>query len=235
MDPRLLLTLFLLFALPLALVVWGCQRPRPAAVQVALALALLAYQWLYYAYAREVLWSIEHLALMPLYAVLVPLALLLGGLTQVRNTSRPGAYLTWVGLAVTGLVGLLLLPVAWLPVGLLDTAGPQLELLAGPLLTFGLNVLAWLLVLRLLAQRHHLRPVLWQPWWRLPTVAAIVLINWSVLDAGLLLSAADTTNKSSFSFAIPWKHLSSTMLLSAGLRWVAGVVVLRMRRVSVLA
>jgi len=61
-------------------------------VQVALVLALLGYQWLFYAYAREVLGSIAQLALLPLYAV--PVALLLGGLTQVRNTSHPGAYLT---------------------------------------------------------------------------------------------------------------------------------------------
>jgi len=83
MDPRLLSTLCLFFALPLAVVVWGCQRTRQPAGQVALALALLGYQWLFYAYAREVLGSIVQLALLPLYAVLVPLALLLGGLTQV--------------------------------------------------------------------------------------------------------------------------------------------------------
>lgn len=230
MNPPLLITLFLLLALPWSLVVWAFRRPRPHAVQVALALALLAYQWMFYAYGREVLWEIAQLVLLPLYGALVPLALLLGSLTQARRARRAGAYLAWIGLAVTGLAGLLQLPLAWLPDGLLDTAGPLLTLLATPLLTLAMNLLAWFLVLRLLHWRHDLRPVLWHPWWLPPIVAAAVLLGWSALDAALMLSAVNATNKSSFSWAMPWLYVLSNMLLSVSLRWVAGVVVLHTLR-----
>jgi hypothetical protein len=227
MDSRLLIALFLLLALPWSLVVWALRRPRPPAVQVTLALALLAYQWMFYAYGRQVLWQVEQLVLLPLYGVPVPLALLLGSLTQARQARCPGAYLAWIGLAVTGLAGLLQLPLTWLPDGLLDTAGPLLTLLATALLTLTMNLLAWFLVLRLLHWRHDLRPALGHPWWLPPLVAAVMLLGWSALDAALVLAAVNATNKSSFSWATPWLYVLSNMLLSVSLRWVAGVVVLR--------
>lgn len=187
---------------------------------------MLPWCCLLFAYRSELFYYSHTPYLLPVAYAVVPLALLLNGLTQARLAQRPAAYQAWVGLALTGLLGLLALAGQWL-LPTPTTAGQEV---AHAGLTLGLSLLAWGLLGRLLAARHSLRPWLWQPWWRTPTLAAAVAIGWWALETSLLEVASRLAHPYSWRWQFPWATALGHLLLAASLRWVAGVVALRWAR-----
>ncbi len=100
------------------------------------------------------------------------------------------------------------------------------------ILTFGLNLVAWLWVVRLLKSRHDQREALWRPWWGMSTVAVVVLIGWAVVESSLCLLASLAAEGGIRQVTLPWEKILTGMLLSVSLRWATGAMVLRLTAVE---
>jgi hypothetical protein len=215
-----------LITLPPGLLVWAFLRPRSRVLQVGQVLALLPWSCLLFAYGRELCYYGNIPYLLPVAYAVLPLALLLNGLTRARRARQPNAYRAWVGVALTGLLGLLELPGQWL-LPLPTTAGQQA---AHAGLALGLGLLAWVLLVRLLSARPSLRPWLWQPWWRTPALAAAATAGWWALETSLQELAGHLAHPYSWHWQFPWATALGHLLLAVSLRWVAGMVVMRWAR-----
>ena len=215
-----------LATLPPGLLVWAFLRPRSRVLQVGQVLGLLPWSYLLFAYGRELFYYGNAPYLLPVAYAVLPLALLLNGLTRTRLAQRPNAYRAWVGVALTGLLGLLALPGQWL----LPTPTMAGQQAAHAGLTLGLGLLAWGLLVRLLGAQHSLHPWLWQPWWRTPALAAAATIGWWALETGLLELADRLAHPHSWQWQFPWATALGHLLLAVSLNWVTGVAVLRWAR-----
>jgi hypothetical protein len=114
------------------------------------------------------------------FNALVPLALLLNGLTQARQAARILTRLLWTGVAITGGSSLLWLLLSVLPLRSLP-GGPS------PLLGWLVSVLvalsSWVVVLRLLRREPALGATLWHgPWWRTPAVVSGVGAGYALVE-----------------------------------------------------
>ena len=229
MSPVVLVVLLTPLVLPPLLVAWAFLQPNRRGLQVVQGLALLGFLWLLNGPGPALLDDFSLTGILPLLRILLPLALLLNGLTQARQAACASAYLAWVGLAVTGAVGLLVIPSQEL-LNLLPIRQTQPVLLevGQTILTFGLNLVAWLLVIRLLKSRHDQREALWLPWWGMPTVAVVVLIGWAVLESSLVLLGSLSAEGGGRLATLPWGKILTGMLLSVSLRWLTGAMALRL-------
>jgi hypothetical protein len=221
----ILFLLFLLtpFVLPPVLLLWAYLRPRQLGLQLVQGLVLLGCVWLwsFLQHDRSVS-SMGGGAVAFYFATLLPLTLLLNGLTQARQANRWQTRLLWTGAAITGgyslLQGLLMI----LPLGgLMGSSHPLLAWLM-----FSMEVLvalgSWVVVLRLLRQEPALNATLWHaPWWRTPVVVSSV-------GAVYALASNVLSNLYSSFIYTAWEGMPLLMLYTATICLIAGLIALRL-------
>ena len=218
-----LLVRLLVVLLPPVLVGWAFLCSHWRWLQRGQVLALLVWSWFLHTYGFGIALSSLNW-LLPWGGMLLPLGMLLNGLTQARLATRADAYRLWVGLAVCGganvlgfaLAQLLLLKIAynWL--------------IAAHLALYGL---AWWSVERLLRRRGDLRLAFGQPWWRTPMLAAAVQGGLSV--AFILWNLLPAEGMEGYWRGQGWWLQSAAYLLLATAQcWLAGVLFVRLTRVE---
>lgn len=219
----LVLILLAPFVLPPTLLVWAYLRSRQLGLQLVQGLVLLGCIWLWSALRHD--HSVSSMgggAVACYFETLLPLTLLLNGLTQARQATRWQTRLLWTGAAITGGYALLWCVLMVLPLGELRGSGQ-------PLLRwvmFGMSVLlalgSWVVVLRLLRREPALSATLWQaPWWRTPVVVSSVGAVYAVASQVL------STFYSSFIYTA-WAGMPLLMLYVAAIYLLAGLVALRL-------
>ncbi|MGI4735217.1 MAG: hypothetical protein ACRYG7_08570 [Janthinobacterium lividum] len=211
------------FVLPPVLLLWAYLRPRQLGLQLVQGLVVLGCVWLwsFLQYDRSVS-SMGGGAVALYFEALLPLALLLNGLTQARQANRWQTRLLWTGAAITGgyslLQGLLMI----LPLGgLMGSSQPSREWLM-----LGMQVLralsSWVVVLRLLRQEPALGATLWHaPWWRTPVVVSSV-------GAVYALASIVLSNLHSSFISTAWEGMPLLMLYFAAIYLLAGLIALRL-------
>lgn len=207
--------------LPSVLVGWAFLCPHWRWLQGVQVLALLAWSWFLRVYALGIgLSSLNWL--LPWGTMLLPLGILLNGLTQARLATRPDAYCLWVGLAVCGGASLLGFPLAQL---LLRNVSYN-WLVAANLALYGL---AWWGVARLLRMRGDLRLAFSQPWRRTLTLAAAVqgslAVAFSLWNLLLVEGMQGYWHGQEW-----WLRSAAYSLLATAQCWLAGVLVMRLIR-----
>jgi hypothetical protein len=221
----LLFVLILLtpFVLPPALLLWAYLRPRQLGLQLVQGLVMLGCVWLWSALRQDrSVSSMGGGAVAFYFETLLPLTLLLNGLTQARQAARWQTRLLWTGAAITGGYSLLWCLLMILPLdGLTGSSRPLLDWLM-----FGIQVLfalgSWVVVLRLLRQDPALSATLWHaPWWRTPVVVS------SVGAVYALASQVLSTLYSTFIYTA-WEGMPLLMLYAATICLLAGLVALRL-------
>ena len=222
---EIILVLILLapFVLPPVLLLWAYRRPQQLGLQLVQGLVLLGCIWLWSAIRHD--HSVSAMgggAVAFYFETLLPLTLLLNGLTQARQAARWQTRLLWTGAAVTGGYSLLWCLLRVLPLGELSGSGRPLV----DWLMFGLRILfalgSWVVVLRLLRREPALSATLWQaPWWRTPVVVSSV---------GAVCTVASTVLSTLYSSFIytAWSSMPLFMLYAATSYLLAGPVALRL-------
>jgi hypothetical protein len=220
---EILLVIILLtpFVLPPTLLLWAYLRPRQRGLQLVQGLVLLGCIWLWSALRHDR--SVSSMGGVAFYfETLLPLTLLLNGLTQARQATCWQTRLLWTGAAITGGYALLWCVLMVLPLGELRSSGqPFLRWVM-----FGVSVLfalsSWVVVLRLLRREPALGATLWQaPWWRTPVVVSSVGAVYAVASQVL------STLYSSFIYTA-WAGMPLLMLYVAAIYLLAGLAALRL-------
>jgi hypothetical protein len=172
-----LLVLLLLgfVGLTLLLVVLAFLRPASQLLQLTQGAFLLVFSWLYLSWFRDLARLMEDSPYPSLSSAVIPLALLLNGLTQAKQAQRHLVCQAWAGLAVAGSGGLLKLLVRVLELKTFWLSGPKddgLYLVWRDAVAFLVTALSWVLVLTLLRRQPAPAASLWQSWWSTPAIGA---------------------------------------------------------------
>jgi hypothetical protein len=206
------------FVLPPTFLLWAYLRPRNRGVQLTQGFLIVGLAWLWSVLQQDRgVRSMEGVSFY--FNALVPLALLLNGLTQARQAARVSTRLFWTGVAVTGggsLVWQLLSVLLWR-----NLPGGQSPLL-GWLVSVLVALSSWVVVLRLLRREPALGATLWHgPWWRTPAVVSGVGAVYTLVEQVL------STLYSSF-ISIAWSSMPLLLLYQAIIYLVAGIIALRL-------
>lgn len=215
------LALVALVALTLLLLVLAFLFPQRKGLQIVQGVFLVLFA-LFYLLGERLLHFLGNPVNTTLSALL-PLGLLLNGLTQARQARGLLACRVWAGVAVIGCTGLLWILVALLHLDQLwqpDLSSIAWRTLWHLSLALPVDIGGWLLVLLLL--RRHLLPAtaLWQPWWAAPASAAGITAVYYVFNT---LRVFLMPNVSPDLVA-----LLPSILVTAGTCWLAGVAMLRL-------
>lgn len=201
--------------LTLLLVVLAFLRPASRLLQFTQGAFLVMFSWLYLSWFQD----LARLTTDPLYpglsSALIPLALLLNGLTQAKQARWSLACQAWAGLAVAGGGGLLWLLIRVLELATFWLSGPREEgyyLLWRFALALLVNVLSWVVVLAYLRRKPAPAASLWQLWWSTPAFGAGMTILFYLLNG----------------HGEPGIRFQAGSLSVFSTCWLAGVVVLRL-------
>lgn len=197
------------FVVPPVLMLWAYLRPRKQGLQLMQGLVMVGFAWGWTNLQQDR--SVRSMEGVCYYLnTLVPLALLLNGLTQARQVARWQTRLCWTGVAITGGSFLVwnLLP------SLRGLVGEQ-DTVPGAILSLVVALASWVGVLHLLRREPALSAALWQgPWWRTPAVVSGVGATYMLVN----LLGDD----------LYWSFIGSFMLYVAVISLLAGIISLRL-------
>jgi hypothetical protein len=206
------------FVLPPVFLLWAYLRPRDRGLQLMQGFLMVGFAWLWSALQQDRgLRSIEGVSFY--FNALVPLALLLNGLTQARQAARVLTRLFWTGVAVTGGASLVWQVLSVLPWrSLAGGQSPALGWLVGLLVVLS----SWVVVLRLLLREPALSTTLWHGiWWQVPLVVSGVGAVYALVEQVL------STLYSSF-MSVAWLGMPLLVLYEIIIYSVAGLIGLRL-------
>jgi hypothetical protein len=211
--------------LTLLLVVLASRRPASRELQVAQVLLLALFIYFSLTKYRAII-SLLGTGVEAGLPAVIPFALLLNGLAQAKRTQLAGVCRAWLGLAVAGSTGLLWVGVdvfrldeLWQP----DLQNAVLRTLWTLAMALPIQVIGWIAVLGLLRRYPAPAATLWHPWWATPTAAAGIAVVYHLLNILHLLGLPYMVN-------LDWDALGPSVLLTASVCWLAGVITLRFVR-----